>query len=382
MPRLDPTSPKKATPKKANPRKSTPGKPTPGKRERPAHAVPDTRAASADAPDGKPGTGGGAHQHPARPEHKPNAPGGPKGGGGASSGEVGSLGEVVAAVRSVADQLPRDSAAHALTTAEDATALFASVIEGSNDPMAHEALAYFQMTVERAREYQETLAAAHDAINAVADRIAGGQSGGSPSGGQPASRPGGPSGGKSSSGYPAATEATPTRPKPSAHGVPNTRAATADTPAEDDSGVQHQDEHPREPAPGKDVPETGKQEAGCSRGLFDFRSPNPNFAPNSAVVAAMGRQPINVHGVDCSEVAEDLHCAAGWNGRVARFEPRSGRTLKLGEDGGKDVVEYMYHEAYTDGRYAYDPFVSPTPVPWGDYLRALRGLNPGGIRSC
>ncbi|HWO60205.1 MAG TPA: hypothetical protein VNO31_09250, partial [Umezawaea sp.] len=158
-----------------------------------------------------PATGGGAHQHAARPEHKPNAPGAPKGGGGASSGGVGSLSEVVAAVRSVADQLPRDSAAHALTTAEDAAALFAGVIQGSNDPMAHEALAYFQMTVERAREYQETLAAAHDAIHAVADRLAGGQSGGSPSGGQPVSRPGGPSGGKSSSGYPAATEATPTQ---------------------------------------------------------------------------------------------------------------------------------------------------------------------------
>lgn len=57
-----------------------------------------------------------------------------------------------------------------------------------------------------------------------------------------------------------------------------------------------------------------------------------------------------------------------------------GGNLRVAEEGRGSVVEYTFHHVYTDGRYAYDPRLSQTPIPWGDCMRAMRGLNPGGIR--
>lgn len=36
---------------------------------------------------------------------------------------------------------------------------------------------------------------------------------------------------------------------------------------------------------------------------------------------------------------------------------------------------------YTEGRYAYDPRLSSGPIAWDDYMRAMRGLNPGGFKT-
>jgi hypothetical protein len=69
--------------------------------------------------------------------------------------------------------------------------------------------------------------------------------------------------------------------------------------------------------------------------------------------------------------------ANGGTGRIARYEPSKGSTLKVPEAGGERVEDYVYHEVYTDGRYAYDPRFSSAPIPLGDYNRMIRGLNPG-----
>ncbi len=41
------------------------------------------------------------------------------------------------------------------------------------------------------------------------------------------------------------------------------------------------------------------------------------------------------------------------------------------------MEQYVFHEVYTDGRYAYDPRLSQTPIPLGDYQNVMRSLNPG-----
>jgi filamentous hemagglutinin len=46
-------------------------------------------------------------------------------------------------------------------------------------------------------------------------------------------------------------------------------------------------------------------------------------------------------------------------------------------EGGKINNEYWYHQIYTDGQYVYDPRARSTPIPKGDYMRLIDGLNPG-----
>ncbi len=117
-------------------------------------------------------------------------------------------------------------------------------------------------------------------------------------------------------------------------------------------------------------------ETAAPRGLLDFRSPNPDFPPNSALDSILSKPP--PQGVDCSEIAEKMLRTAGDEGRVIRFEPGGGKytTMQLLEEGGARTENYYYHEVYTDGRYVYDPFVSSSPVPKGDYYRMIESLNP------
>jgi hypothetical protein len=95
----------------------------------------------------------------------------------------------------------------------------------------------------------------------------------------------------------------------------------------------------------------------------NFRSPNPDYPPNDAVMQAMQRQPINDSCVDCSEIADNLLKAPGGEGRIVSFKG-PGDTLLVRE--GNSTVEYAYHQVYTDGRYAYDPRLSSNAIPWGD----------------
>ncbi|MBW6439213.1 RHS repeat protein [Actinoplanes hulinensis] len=118
----------------------------------------------------------------------------------------------------------------------------------------------------------------------------------------------------------------------------------------------------------------------CKPGLFDFRAPNAAHPPNAAVTEAMRRQNINDYCLDCSEIASSLMRSADGKGRIVSFVAGSNNWLKVAEDGGRSIADFSYHHVYTDGQYAYDPRLSMTPVPWGDYMKMMRGINSGGIR--
>jgi filamentous hemagglutinin len=77
---------------------------------------------------------------------------------------------------------------------------------------------------------------------------------------------------------------------------------------------------------------------------------------------------------DCSEIASDLLNAANGKGSIYKVTGKS--DLKLFEY-GKIESGMKYHEVFTDGRYVYDPRLSFTPVPKGDWTRMIKQLNPG-----
>lgn len=90
---------------------------------------------------------------------------------------------------------------------------------------------------------------------------------------------------------------------------------------------------------------------------------------------AMAKQPINVENVDCSEIACNLQRAAGGEGKIMSFKGEVDGLLNTPE--GDGTVEYEFHHVYTDGKYIYDPRLSETPIPQGDYMRTMKSLNPG-----
>ncbi|MDT0402322.1 putative T7SS-secreted protein [Streptomyces edwardsiae] len=116
-------------------------------------------------------------------------------------------------------------------------------------------------------------------------------------------------------------------------------------------------------------------EAESRRGIYDFRDPNSDYPPNEAAVAAMRATPFGGN-IDCSEVAENILRETG-NGKIINFTLRGDPQILIPEDGGIREVDYRYHDVYTDGRYIYDPAMSSNPIPYGDYERAIRLLNPG-----
>lgn len=82
--------------------------------------------------------------------------------------------------------------------------------------------------------------------------------------------------------------------------------------------------------------------------------------------------------IDCDEIAEAIAQeakAAGENGALIRVTPAKGSELKVLEYGRSQ--QYVYHEVYTDGRYAYDPRLLSRPVPLGDWKRMMSRMNPG-----
>lgn len=81
-------------------------------------------------------------------------------------------------------------------------------------------------------------------------------------------------------------------------------------------------------------------------------------------------------GYDCSEIAEDFYNAAGKQGIIYRIEGKNG---VINGYEYNNVVEYIYHEVYSDGVYIYDPRYQNVPIPKDDYFRALREINPDGF---
>ncbi|MFJ8586387.1 putative T7SS-secreted protein [Streptomyces sp. NPDC093595] len=125
-------------------------------------------------------------------------------------------------------------------------------------------------------------------------------------------------------------------------------------------------------------PHTGSDPLGlspCPRGPFDFRQPNPDFPPDQAAAEAMRSAPRGAN-VDCSEIAERVLEGSSGNGKIINFTTRGGGEIRIPEDMGAKVESYRYHDVYTDGRYVYDPVMSSDPIPYGDYERAIRLLNP------
>ena len=112
------------------------------------------------------------------------------------------------------------------------------------------------------------------------------------------------------------------------------------------------------------------------RGTFDFRNPNPNYPPDEAAISAMRSAPIGGN-IDCSEIASYISRETGGQGEIINFTARNDPEIMIPEKMGQDVTAYRYHDVYTDGRYVYDPAMSADPIPYGDYERSIRLLNPG-----
>lgn len=112
------------------------------------------------------------------------------------------------------------------------------------------------------------------------------------------------------------------------------------------------------------------------RGIFDFRDPNPSFPASEAATEAMRSAPIGGN-IDCSEVAAFILRETGGEGKIINFTSRNDPVINIPENSGRTVTEYRYHDVYTDGRYVYDPVMRSDPIPYGDFERAIRLLNPG-----
>ncbi|AXQ28043.1 LysM peptidoglycan-binding domain-containing protein [Solimonas sp. K1W22B-7] len=114
-----------------------------------------------------------------------------------------------------------------------------------------------------------------------------------------------------------------------------------------------------------------------------FRPVNPKYPPNQSALEAMNGSKIqgmadDIRVVDCSEIAESLHRAANGRGAILEAQPSKLGNLNVYEKGSVEPGQW-YHQVYTDGRYVFDPRLSTVPVPKGDWMQHMRGLNPDGI---
>ncbi|MFK0253166.1 putative T7SS-secreted protein [Streptomyces sp. NPDC090445] len=115
---------------------------------------------------------------------------------------------------------------------------------------------------------------------------------------------------------------------------------------------------------------------GCpKRDPFDFRKPNPDHPPKQNLIDAMKAAPKGDY-IDCTEISDFIMKRADGEGKIVHYFTPSGnlRTPEAGPNGIK-IENWDFHQVYTDGRYVYDPTLSPDPVPRGDYERALRSQN-------
>jgi len=81
--------------------------------------------------------------------------------------------------------------------------------------------------------------------------------------------------------------------------------------------------------------------------------------------------------------------ASGGEGKIVVFRPSDatwsntyndvmmGDEMVVGTPQGQEF--FTYHSVYTDGRYFFDPFVSPSPIAQSDYLNMLNEWNPSGV---
>ncbi|MFE7775781.1 putative T7SS-secreted protein [Streptomyces sp. NPDC057445] len=112
------------------------------------------------------------------------------------------------------------------------------------------------------------------------------------------------------------------------------------------------------------------------RGPFDFRDPSSTRPPSTTLTDAMRAAPRGSE-IDCSDIASFIARNANGEGKIVHYITHSGNDIRIPEHGGEIIEDYVFHEVYTDGRYAYDPTLSANPIPLGDYERALRLSNEG-----
>lgn len=89
----------------------------------------------------------------------------------------------------------------------------------------------------------------------------------------------------------------------------------------------------------------------------------------------------NQPGYSCDEAAEALYNANGGTGAVIRIEPKIANgineiSVPQNVNGYTSNQQFIYHEAYTDRQFVYDPFLSHDPIPEKDYLAKIAQLNP------
>ncbi|MCE3602208.1 HINT domain-containing protein [Massilia sp. P8910] len=126
--------------------------------------------------------------------------------------------------------------------------------------------------------------------------------------------------------------------------------------------------------------EVGMTLPGVSRPI---RILNADFPANQGALDFMNSRRLrdmvlDTHCVDCSDIAPQLQRAAGGGGQILEVRPTIKNNLNVYENGSIEPGQ-SFHQVYTDGRYVYDPRVSLTPIPKGDWMQHIKNINPGGI---
>ncbi|WP_099192679.1 RHS repeat-associated core domain-containing protein [Tepidibacter mesophilus] len=83
----------------------------------------------------------------------------------------------------------------------------------------------------------------------------------------------------------------------------------------------------------------------------------------------------NNRNYDCSEIAEDLFNSSGGKGEIIEITGNNGLRVKEYDE----ILEFDYHEVFSDGTYIYDPRYNDMPMLKDDYINELNKLNSGGI---
>jgi hypothetical protein len=114
-----------------------------------------------------------------------------------------------------------------------------------------------------------------------------------------------------------------------------------------------------------------------------IRPVNADFPANQGASYFMNTQnsrdmALNTHCVDCSDIAPQLQRAAGGGGQILEVRPSARNNLNVYENGSVAPGQ-SFHQVYKDGRYVYDPRVSLTPIPKGDWMQHIKNINPDGI---
>ncbi|MGI9280357.1 MAG: DUF637 domain-containing protein [Endozoicomonas sp.] len=139
------------------------------------------------------------------------------------------------------------------------------------------------------------------------------------------------------------------------------------------------------PEPPPAIHPADKAAADYSFRLYGLDKPvrlvHPDFPPNQRLVDEMKANIESgkvLDNIDCSEFAEDFLRLAGDKGKILEVRPKQRGQLTVYENNKKKADQY-YHQIYTDGRYIYDPRLTPHPIPKGDWEKHIKKMNPEGV---